>query len=89
MELSSSISIKHQHQTAFDHKNDDRFKITWLMITQHVFIVCFSVQEIKAIELEEHLTTGGDDEMELSDEDDTAPKKKLKGDDRMLVLKVS
>ncbi|XP_073968679.1 ecto-NOX disulfide-thiol exchanger 1 isoform X2 [Rhodnius prolixus] len=43
--------------------------------------------EIKAIELEEHLTTGGDDEMELSDEDDTAPKKKLKGDDRMLVLK--
>ncbi|KAK9502701.1 hypothetical protein O3M35_011416 [Rhynocoris fuscipes] len=43
--------------------------------------------EIKAIELEEHLTTGGDDEMELSDEDDTTPKKKLKTDDKMISLK--
>uniref|UniRef100_A0A0K8S492 RRM domain-containing protein n=3 Tax=Lygus hesperus TaxID=30085 RepID=A0A0K8S492_LYGHE len=42
--------------------------------------------EIKAIELEEHLNSGGDDEMDLSDEDD-GMKKKPRFDDRIHVIK--
>lgn len=43
--------------------------------------------EIKAVELEEHLNTGAEEEMELSDEEEGGPKKKFKGDDKINALK--
>ncbi|XP_014257458.1 ecto-NOX disulfide-thiol exchanger 2 isoform X2 [Cimex lectularius] len=43
--------------------------------------------EIKAVELEEHLISGGDDEMEVSDDEEPPTKKKHKGDERMNSIK--
>ena len=50
-------------------------------------MIWYDGQEIKAIELEEHLNTGAEDEMDVSDEDDPV-KKKPRTDDKLNQLKV-
>lgn len=61
------------------------FHATFMLFNTIYLII---LQEIKSVVLDEHLNSGGDDEMELSDEDEVVKKKPPRFDDRIHAIRV-